>query len=152
LPIAAASPDPSETTKAKPISNSRRTKEQADISSTRNGNANPIAKLEQAQVHYINYNNPSDDIEDKTTHNNGDHSGDNYHGNRNSSDCNCNYGPGDDPKLVYDPGGYTLNSKDDSMRDDGADTTNSSSSNVSRAADTVANLLLYRSRWVATRF
>jgi len=113
-------------------------KEQANISSTRNGDVNPITKLEQAQVHYINYNSPSDDIEDKTAHNNSNHSSDNYHGNcnsSNSSNCNCNFGPGNDPKLVYDPGGYTLKSKDDSMHDNSTDTTNSSS-NMSHATDT----------------
>src|SRR5712691_1333629 len=40
-PIAAALPDPTE---AKPISHSRQMKEQSDISSTRNGDANPITK------------------------------------------------------------------------------------------------------------
>ncbi len=63
--IATASPDPSEATEAKPISNSRRTKEQADISSTRNGDASPTTKLERARIHCNVHKKPDNSIKGK---------------------------------------------------------------------------------------
>ena len=136
--IAAASPKPSEATETEPNNHAQ----QEEIRSTSQGDASPTTKPEQAQVPSDHHENPSDDIEGKTARNSGDHSGDNYHGNSNSSnssDCNRNFGTGDDPKIVYDPGGYTLNPKDDSMRDDGADTT-ISSDNASCSADNHNNI------------
>jgi len=88
------------------------------------------------QVPSDHHENPSDDIEGKTAHNSGDHSGDNYHGNCNSSNCNRNLGTGDDPKLMYDPGSDSLNTKDSASRnDDNFTSNNNSSGNVSCTAD-----------------
>jgi hypothetical protein len=127
--IATASLKPSEATETEPNNHAH----QEEIRNTSQGNASPTTKPEQAQVPSDHHDNPSDDIKGKTAHN----SGDNHHGNRNSSnssDCNCNFGPGNDSKVVY-----TLNSKDDSMCNDGADTT-SSSDNVFCSADTHNNI------------
>jgi len=123
--IATALPKPSEATEAKPNNHAQ----QEESRSTSQGDASPTTKPEQAQVLSDHHENPSDDIEGKTAHNSGDH----------SSNCNRNFGTGNDPKIVYDPGGYTLNPKDDSMCDDGADTT-ISSDNASCSADTHNNI------------
>jgi len=122
--IAAALPKPSEATEAKPNNHAQ----QEESRSTSQGDASLTTKPEQAQV-LSDHDNPSDDIKGKTIHNSSDH----------SSDCNRNFGTGDDPKIVYDPGGYTLNPKDDSMRDDGTDTT-ISSDNASCLADNHNNI------------
>jgi len=115
--IAAILPKPSEATEAKPNNHAQ----QEEFQSTSQGNASPTTKPEQAQV-LSNHNNLSGDIEGKTAHNSSDHSSNNYHGicnSSNSSDCNRNFGTGNDPKIMYNLGRYTLNSKDDSMCNDG---------------------------------
>src|SRR6266581_6017615 len=84
--IAAASPKPSEATETEPNNHAQ----QEEIRSTSQGDASPTTKPEQAQV-LSDHDSPNDDIEGKTAHNSGNHSGDNYHGNCNSSDCNHNF-------------------------------------------------------------
>src|SRR5712691_6584251 len=121
--IAAASPNPSEATEAKP--NSRRTQEQADISSIGNSDANPIMKL-QAQVPSNNRINPDNVIKSKPAYNDSDDTSNNDH---DSSNCNGTYGSSNrgDSKFVYDPGGNDFNTKNCSTRDDSDDSSSRNS-------------------------
>jgi hypothetical protein len=149
--ISAASPKSSEATKKTPISNTRRAKEQAEISSTGNGDANPIAKSEPADVLFIDHNNPDNGTESKTARNNNDNSTNTGNSSSKSSDAdNTDHKSGHkhnhtfDPRGVdirksnfaYDPGGNIFN-KDCSTRDNDDDASNhSNSSIVSRAVNT----------------
>jgi hypothetical protein len=122
--IATASPSPSspettEATEAEP--DSRRTQEQANITSTRNSDAKPIKKSEQEQVPRNNHNNSSS--EDKTARDNNNDTGNLEDGNNNRNHA-FDLGTRDDSKLVFDPGGNIPNCKDDATHDTGGSTIN----------------------------
>lgn len=101
----------------------------------RNGNANPITKLEQAQVLRNNHKNPDNSIEGNPMHDDSDSTSSNRNHNR---PCNLkDFSFIDDRKFMHDPGRNNVNVKDGSWRSDSNSTsTSSDSASCTTATDT----------------